>query len=83
MHQAAQNIHDMSGSKTQVFVVFTPVPSIFLHCCHTATVLASTVRFALQRTCVKVAFYVGNDRRLCILLRHLYSAMNVMSMQLK
>ena len=77
MHQAAQNVCDMSGSKTQVFLVFTPVPSIFLPCCRTVTELVSTVRFPLQRTRVKVAFYVGNDHRLCILLRHLSSAMKV------
>lgn len=77
MHQAAQNRYDMSGSKTEVFLVLTPVPSIFLHCCHTVTALVSTVKFPLQRTHVKVAFYVGNDHRLCTLLRHLSSAMKV------
>lgn len=77
MHRAAQNMYDMSGGKTQVLLVFTPVPSIFLQCCHTVTVLVSTARFPLQRTRVKVAFFVGHDRRLCTLLRHLSSAMKV------
>lgn len=77
MHQAAQNVYDMSGSKTQVFLVFTPEPSIFLHCCDTLTVLVSTVAFRIQRTHAKVAFYVGNAHRLCILLRHLSSPMKV------
>lgn len=85
MPHVAQNFNDMSGSKTQVFVVFTPAPSILQRCCHTVTVFVLTVEFPSRRTRLKVALCVGNGCRLCILLTHLSSAMKAIcnSVQLK